>query len=457
MDDPLHAALRLGADRDDVAAGAQGHDRLADDPGHRGRAKHGVEALADPVLRRAQALADGGELRGGRVEHLAALVDAARDPAAPAPAPGRGRREPRPGAFRARPADASRTSRSRSSVSAISSSSAGVSRPLRDRARSSAARMSRAPPIAGLRLLAEQPVGLVGLVLEEADVRRIGDRERRQGQLARRARTRSPRPAARRSRGTRARGACPRRPRSRRRGSFRRRETWGSSVIQNRSGRAAQCAGVVDADPRAAADRRRGGRDAARRGPARREGRCRSGSGRRRTRDPRCRARRRADDREPGRRGVAGRASMPSSRASRPNEDRLRLLSRASDDVHAVMEAVNQVDVQVTGRTEHHRVSPRLGRARSARRGPRGRGRPRPPRSGRRPTHRAPHGPAALPSRSRSESLAAGRSNQSRSSASRRPCRRASHGSRRAAISSGTKGRARKPASGDDACRGRSR
>ena len=37
----------------------------------------------------------------------------------------------------------------------------------------------------GLGLVREQPVGLIGLVLEEPDVGRVGDRQRRDGQLAR--------------------------------------------------------------------------------------------------------------------------------------------------------------------------------------------------------------------------------------------------------------------------------
>ena len=146
MHDPLDLALRLGADRDDVAPGAQGHDRLADDPGHRGRAQHRVQALAHAILGGAQPLPERGELRRRGVEDLAGLVDAARDPGRAARARRPARRGPRRDAGRARSSGAPRTGRWRASVSATSRSSAGVSRPPRP-ARSSAARMSRAPPM----------------------------------------------------------------------------------------------------------------------------------------------------------------------------------------------------------------------------------------------------------------------------------------------------------------------
>ena len=235
VDDPLHPALGLGADRDDVAPGAQRHDRLADDPGHRGRAQHRVQALADAVLGGAQPLADGGELRRGRVEDLPALVDAARDPgrqlrrrveqvadlrqvrAAPGLEP---RREPLRRVERL--AHLEQLGRSQA--------------PAATRALERGADVPRAAD-AGLGLVREQPVGLIGLVLEEPDVGRVRDRQGRERPARARARTRSARRAARRSRRTRARGACPRRPRIRRRGQ--RRETCGSSVIQKRIGRAA--------------------------------------------------------------------------------------------------------------------------------------------------------------------------------------------------------------------------
>ena len=79
VDDALDLALRLGPDRDDVAAGAHRDDRLADDPGHRRGAQHRVQALAHAVLGGPEPLADGGELGRGGVEDLAALVDAAAD------------------------------------------------------------------------------------------------------------------------------------------------------------------------------------------------------------------------------------------------------------------------------------------------------------------------------------------------------------------------------------------
>ena len=79
MDDPLHATLGLGPDRDDVAAGADGHDRLTDQPGKLGGAEHRVQALANPILRDPQPPSNGGQLGGGRVQDLAAFVDAAAD------------------------------------------------------------------------------------------------------------------------------------------------------------------------------------------------------------------------------------------------------------------------------------------------------------------------------------------------------------------------------------------
>ena len=79
MDDALHLALGLGPDRDDVAPRPDGDDRLADDPRHGGRPQHGVQPLANPVLRGSQAFPDGGQLRRRRVEQLAADVDAAAD------------------------------------------------------------------------------------------------------------------------------------------------------------------------------------------------------------------------------------------------------------------------------------------------------------------------------------------------------------------------------------------
>ena len=82
MHDPLELALGVGADGNHVAAGAQGDDGLADDAGQLRRAEHRVESLPDPFLRGSQALANGGQLAGGRVENLARLIDAALNPLA---------------------------------------------------------------------------------------------------------------------------------------------------------------------------------------------------------------------------------------------------------------------------------------------------------------------------------------------------------------------------------------
>jgi hypothetical protein len=62
VDDPLHLALGLGPDGDHVAAAALGDDRLADHGRQVSGVEHGVQALADSILGRAQPLADGRQV-----------------------------------------------------------------------------------------------------------------------------------------------------------------------------------------------------------------------------------------------------------------------------------------------------------------------------------------------------------------------------------------------------------
>src|SRR5439155_7350186 len=80
VDDALEPPFRLSAHGDDVAAGPDRDDRLADDSHQLGRAEHGVETLPRPILGGPHPLANGRQLAGGGVQDLAGLVDAALDP-----------------------------------------------------------------------------------------------------------------------------------------------------------------------------------------------------------------------------------------------------------------------------------------------------------------------------------------------------------------------------------------
>ena len=184
MDDALHAALGLGANGDDVAAGTHRDDRLTDDPGHRRSSQHRVEALAHAFLRCAQPLADGCEIRGGGVEDLAALVDAPRDPRREL----RRRLERFADAGQVRPAPC------------LQAGPESIGRherlphleELRRRQASAAARpLERGtdvtrPADAGLCLVGQEPVCLIGLVLEQSHVRLVRDRLGCERQLTRR-------------------------------------------------------------------------------------------------------------------------------------------------------------------------------------------------------------------------------------------------------------------------------
>ena len=130
----------------------------------------------------------------------------------------------------------------------------------------------------------------------------------------------------------------------------------------------------------------------------------------------------------------------------RPDEHGLRLVARPGHHVHAVVQAVDQVDVQVPGRAEHHLRCVVSVRGPSAPQDPRARHRPQPRRSVRRPCRPARHGPGELPA-GRGRRRSAGRSNHARMSAADSAGER-DHGTRRSAISLGTKGRARNPAVG---------
>ena len=182
MDDALQPALGLGADGYHVATAAQRHDRLADHPGQVGGMQHGVQPLAHAVLGGPHPLAQGRQLRGGRVEHLAALVDAALDPLAQCRC--RVQLLAQLGQVRAvQPASRVANRSAARAVSATSSSSSAVRSPATACAADRRPHVPRAAD-GRLRLVVQQPHRLVGLILEQRDVGRIGHRLRRLRQLA---------------------------------------------------------------------------------------------------------------------------------------------------------------------------------------------------------------------------------------------------------------------------------
>jgi hypothetical protein len=184
VDDALDPPLRLGADRDDVAAGADGHDRLADDAGQVGRPQHRVQPLPHALLRGPHPPADRGELRGGAVEDLPARIDAAFDTVAqrwrlveqiphvgevpPAPA-GEPRGEKAGGAERLRDVE-----------ELLGGQAAPATSPLQR-----PAHVARAADRC-LGLVVEELRCLVGLLLQERDVPGVAGRRGRLRELARR-------------------------------------------------------------------------------------------------------------------------------------------------------------------------------------------------------------------------------------------------------------------------------
>ena len=185
----------------------------------------------------------------------------------------------------------------------------------RDAARSSAARMSRAPPIDACACSREQSLRLVGLVLEQADVRRVRHRQRGLRELARWL--------------ERGRAAS----RSMIAGELQRAEGAASAAAPTRSAAGdvrvigdpealrarGPCAGVVDADPRRRCDAgRSAGAGSSRTGPIEEVDAVQT-YGRRRAPGPRCRGRRPgvgSPGRRPGGRGP-GRSPRRSPRAER--------------------------------------------------------------------------------------------------------------------------------------------
>ena len=203
----------------------------------------------------------------------------------------------------------------------------------------------------GLGLVLDELRCLVRLLLQQADERGVGHRQDRLREFAR-GRERGPRREQRRDgrelqrpqrggvrgcasgrlsarHGDRPRSstdtaARPTRPRTRRRCAAR----WRSAPARSR----------LDADRSRAPGRRR----------------CRGD--RSRTRAPGC------QDRGPAGRPPPSPRAHPSKLVPlvdlrRPQEDRLRLGARPADDVRAMVEAVNQVDVERTRTSEHHRVA----------------------------------------------------------------------------------------------------
>ncbi len=190
VDDALDPALGLGAHGYDVAAGPDGHDRLADGARQVGRAQHGVQALADAILGGPHPLADGGEVRRCGVQDLAGLVDAALDPFAER------RRVLQQVAHlpevRATPAGETRGEAGRGAkrIGDLQELRGGKAPPAPGALECSA--NVPCPAHRGLRLLVQEPGGFVGLLLEQGDVARMCHGQHGLGQLARR-RERGPR------------------------------------------------------------------------------------------------------------------------------------------------------------------------------------------------------------------------------------------------------------------------
>ncbi len=182
MDDSLDLSLGLGPDRDHVAARADGHDRLADHPRQLGGAQHRVQPFPHPILRGPQPPPNGGQLGRGGVQDLAALIDAADDPCREL---GRGIEVfTQTGQVGLRPASES-----------LLEAGGGLQRVghleqiCRRQPTATRGPVERSADVTRaadrcLCLVVEQPSGLVGLVLEQGDVRGVGTRHRRQRQLA---------------------------------------------------------------------------------------------------------------------------------------------------------------------------------------------------------------------------------------------------------------------------------
>ena len=314
-------------------------------------AEHRVQSLADAVLGGAQPLADGWPARRrpsreSRPPRPRSARSAPRARRVIELVTDRRQVRPRP----ARPAGAE-TDRRRGASRRSSSSSVGASRPPR-RARLSAARMSRAPPIVACDCSSTSRLGLIGLVLEQPDVHGVRERAASPRPAPGTARTRSASAScSTMAANSSARSCPPRRHRDRVSGEIgaghRRSRSGGAGRPSRRRSRrrCAGCASMASAlGPRMQAR------------PARPAGRRRSAAVDAERAPPGCPARRPGAVLARAPRRARARPSPSVSSAAR-SRTASGLDAGPAHHVGAVVDAVHEVDVQVPRGAEHDRVA----------------------------------------------------------------------------------------------------